>query len=58
MNILGIYKKLNLALIEKDGEYFVTDKRERKVLYRGDEEACTKVFVMMIARFIEKDLVN
>lgn len=54
MNILGFYKKLNLTLLEKDGTYYVANKELRKVIYQGDEEECSKIFVMMIAGFIEE----
>lgn len=54
MNILGFYKKLNLTLLEKDGTYYVANKETKKVICKGDEERCTKVFVMMMAGFIEE----
>lgn len=54
MNILGFYKKLNLTLLEKDGTYYVANKKTKKVICKGDEERCTKVFVMMMAGFIEE----
>ena len=54
MNILGFYKKLNLTLLEKDGTYFVANRETKKVICQGTEEECTKVFVMMIAGFIEE----
>lgn len=57
MNILGFYKKQELVLGEQDGIYFVVDKQNKEILCQGDEEKCTKVFVMMVAGFIEKDLV-
>ena len=54
MNILGFYKKTNLLLVEKDGVYFVVDRQDKTILYQGDEEECTKVFVMMLTEFIDK----
>ena len=56
MNILGWHKKSNITLIEKDDEYLVVDKREKKILYQGDEETCNKIFIIMVARFIENEL--
>ena len=53
MNILGMYKELNL--VKKDHTCYVVDRQERKILYHGDEESCTRVFITMIAGFIEKD---
>ena len=55
MNILGWHKKSNVTLIEKDDTYFVIDKQEKKILYQGDEETCNKLFIMMVAGFIEKE---
>lgn len=54
MNILGFYKKFNLTLLEKDSTYYVANRETKKVIYQGNEEDCTKVFVMMIAGFIEE----
>ena len=54
MNILGFYKKLNLTLLEKDGTYYVANRETKQVILKGDEEACTKMFVMMMAGFIEE----
>ena len=56
MNILGWHKKSNVTLIEKDDTYFVIDKQEKKILYQGDEETCNKLFIMMVAGFIENEL--
>ena len=56
MNILGWHKKSNVTLIEKDDTYFVVDKQEKKILYQGDEETCNKLFIMMVAGFIENEL--
>ena len=56
MNILGWHKKSNVTLIEKDDEYLVIDKQEKKILYQGDEETCNKLFIVMVARFIENEL--
>lgn len=58
MNILGFHKRTNLTLIEKDGTYFVADRHNRKVLHRGTEEECEKIFIMTIAGFIENGLDN
>ena len=55
MNILGWHKKSNMILIEKDGTYLVVDKQEKKILYQGDEETCNKLFIMIVAGFIEKE---
>ena len=56
MNILGWHKKSNVTLIEKDDTYFVIDKQEKKILYQGDEETWNKLFIMMVAGFIENEL--
>ena len=56
MNILGWHKKSNIVLIEKDDTYLVVDKQEKKILYQGDEETCNKLFIMMVAGFIENEL--
>ena len=55
MDVIGYYKKSNIVLVEKDGEYFVVDQQTKKVLYRGDEEICTKTFILIAANFIEKE---
>ena len=55
MNILGFFKKMNLALIEKDGTCFVVDKHERRILYKGNEEDCSKVFIMIASGFVKKE---
>lgn len=54
MNILGFYTKLNIVLAENNGVYYVVDRDARKILCKGTEEDCTKMFVMMMAGFIPK----
>lgn len=54
MDMIAFYDKLNIALVEKNGMYFVVDRKEKTILYQGDEETCTKAFVMLMAGFIEK----
>ena len=52
MNIVGFYKKLRL--VERDGLYFVVNGEKRKILFKGSEEECSKMFVMLIADFINE----
>lgn len=52
MNIVGFYKKLRL--VERDGLYFVVNGEKRKILFKGTEEECSKMFVMLIADFINE----
>lgn len=54
MDMIAFYDKLNIALVEKNGMYFVVDRKEKTILYHGDEETCTKAFVMLMVGFIEK----
>ena len=55
MSIIVYYKQW--ALLEKDGEYLVIDKPDKKILYIGPEEHATKIFVMLIAGFIDETFV-
>ena len=55
-NIIGYYK--NWILVEQDGMFYVTARQERKVLFKGDEEGANKVFVMLIANFINEDSIK
>ena len=52
MNIIGYYKKWNL--VEKDGGYLVVDREKREILLRGTEEECSKMFIMLVAGFINE----
>lgn len=54
MNILGFYTKLNVVLAENNDAYYVVDRSARKILCKGTEEDCTKMFVMIMAGFIPK----
>ena len=54
MNILGFFDKLGSTLAENNGAYYVVDRNARKILYKGTEEECTKMFIMMCAGFIPK----
>lgn len=54
MNILGFYTKLNVVLAENNGVYYVVDRGTRKILCKGIEEDCTKMFIMMMAGFVPK----
>ena len=54
MNILGFFDKLGITLAENNGAYYVVDRNARKILYKGTEEECTKMFIMMCAGFIQK----
>lgn len=50
--ILGYYG--NWILAEQDGICYVVKRRE-KVLFKGDEEQATKLFVMLISGFIKEE---
>ena len=58
MKILGFYEKLNLTLVEQNGVFIVADKQNRNILYKGDEETSTKLFTLMMARFVEKEALS
>ena len=52
-NIIGYYK--NWTLVEQNGLFYVVNQPERKVLFKGDEEGANKMFVMLIANFIDEN---
>lgn len=52
MNIIGFYK--NYRLVEQDGKYLVVNKQERRVVFAGDEETASKLFIMLAAEFIDE----
>ena len=52
MDIIGFYKQFELV---RDGDvYFVVNRNERKILFKGNEEDATKIFIMLSAKFIEE----
>ena len=53
-NIIGFYK--NWVLVEQNDKFYVVNRAERKVLFRGAEEEAHKNFVMLVANFINEDL--
>lgn len=52
MNIIGFYK--DFRLVENNGSYFVVNRQKRSILFRGTEEECSELFVMLIANLIEQ----
>ena len=54
MKIIGMYK--DLRLIKGDNIWIVRNRATGKILLIGDEESCTKYFVMLITGFIEEEL--
>ena len=54
MNIIGFYK--DFTLIEENGNYRVVNRRDKKVLFKGEEEADSKIFIMLSAKFIDENL--
>jgi hypothetical protein len=57
-NIIGFYKTWRLA--ERDGIFYVVAKDDEgtRIVYRGSEGCCTKMFVMLVAGFIDEDSVK
>ena len=53
MHILGFYK--DLILVEKEENYYVVNRRDKKILFRGDEDQASKYFIMLAANFINED---
>lgn len=54
MNIIGFYKDYNL--IEQNNNYLVVNRRDKKVLFKGEEEEASKMFIMLSAKFIDENL--
>lgn len=54
MEIIGFYK--NWSLVEKNGEYFVVDRRDKTVVFKGDKEKADKYFFMIAANYINEKL--
>lgn len=50
--IRGFYD--NYMLVEHNGTYYVTKRQEREVLFKGSEEEATKLFVMLIAGYVDE----
>ena len=53
MRILGFYK--DLTLVEKEEDYYVVNKCDKKILFKGDENQASKYFIMLVANFINDD---
>lgn len=52
MRIIGHYK--DWTLVEKDERYLVINQSDKKVLYEGTEKQANKIFVMLVAKFIDE----
>ena len=53
MHILGFYK--DLTLLEKEENYYVVNKCDKKILFKGDEDQASKHFIMLVANFINEN---
>ena len=53
MHIIGFYK--DLTLVEKEKNYYVVNKRDEKILFKGDEDQASKYFIMLVANFINEN---
>ena len=53
MRIIGFYK--DLTLVEKEENYYVVNKCDKKILFKGDEDQASKYFIMLVANFINED---
>lgn len=53
MHILGFYK--DLTLVEKEENYYVVNTRDKKILFKGDEDQASKHFIMLVANFINEN---
>ena len=53
MHIIGFYK--DLTLVEKEKNYYVVNKRDKKILFKGDEDQASKYFIMLVANFINEN---
>lgn len=53
MHIIGFYK--DLTLVEKEENYYVVNKHDKKILFKGDEDQASKYFIMLVAKFINED---
>ena len=53
MHIISFYK--DLTLVEKEKNYYVVNKRDKKILFKGDEDQASKYFIMLVANFINEN---
>ena len=53
MKIIGFYK--NWSLVDKEGVFYVVDATGKNVLFKGTEDAASKVFIMLSANFINEE---
>ena len=53
MHILGFYK--DLTLVKKEENYYVVNTRDKKILFKGDEDQASKHFIMLVANFINEN---
>lgn len=54
MNIIGYYK--DWTLVEKDGDYLVINRPDKKILYKGSEDQASRYFIMLVADFIDENM--
>ena len=53
MNIIGFYK--DWTLVDKEGTYYVVNRRDKKILFEGTEDLASKTFIMLVANFITEE---
>lgn len=53
-NITGFYK--NYILFEQNGLFHVVNRQAQKILFKGSEEKASKIFIMLVANFINEEL--
>lgn len=56
MNIIGFYEKY--CLVEQNGVYNVVNKSERKTLFSGTKEESSKVFILLISKYVSEGWVK
>lgn len=52
INIKGYYEQY--LLVEQNDLYLVVNRQEKKVVFRGDEQNASKLFLMLAANFINE----
>lgn len=57
MKIIAFYDPMNITLVEHNGTCFIVKIHEKprpaEIYYKGDEEICTKAFILLMAGEIE-----
>ena len=53
MGTIAFYKKW--VITDHNDSYVVVDRQERKILFTGTEEECSKYFIMLVAGFINEN---